>query len=161
MSVVAVTMLVLAAMVAERRRAEAARVRLAAIVESSEDAIIGKTLEGIITSWNQGADLLISPDIRDELPEMLVRLQRGERSAHSETQRVAKDGTRYDVALTLAPIRDGAGQLNGASTIARDITVQTQAAAELERRRHETALLAAIAEGLSASLDLDTVVVCN
>jgi PAS domain S-box-containing protein len=173
MSVVAGTMLVLAAVVAERQQTEATHAQLAAIVDSSEEAIIGKTLEGRITSWNRGAEqlygytaaevlgqpiaLLIPPDRRDEHPEMLARLQRGERIAHYETQHMAKDGTRYDVALTIAPIRDGAGQLRGASTIARDITARTQAAAELERRRHETVLLAAIAQGLSASLDLDTV----
>ena len=173
MSIVAGTILVLAAVTAERRQAEAMRAQLAAIVDSSEEAIIGKTLDGRITSWNRGAErlygytaaevlghpiaLLLPPDRRDELPEMLARLRRGQHIAHYATQHVAKDGTRYDVALTIAPIRDGAGQLSGASTIARDITARTQATAELERRRHESALLAAIAQGLSASLDLDTV----
>jgi PAS domain S-box-containing protein len=159
--------------VTERWQAEEARTRLAAIVESSEDAIIGKTLDGIITDWNQGAERLygytaaemvgqpiarlIPPDLADDLPAILARLRQGERIAHYETQRIARDGTRRDVALTISPIRDGAGQLIGASKIARDITARKQAEAELERRRQETALLAEIAQRLSASLDLDTV----
>jgi PAS domain S-box-containing protein len=156
-----------------RRQAEAARTLLAAIVESSEDAILSKTLDGIITSWNQGAERLygypaaemvgqsltrlIPADLADDLPQILVRLRRGESIDHYETQRVAKDGTRLEVALTISPLRDSAGQLIGASTIARDITARKQAEAELERRRQETALLAELAQGLSASLDLDTV----
>ena len=159
--------------VTERRRSEEARRRLAAIVESSEDAIIGKTLDGLITDWNQGAERLygytaaemvgqsiarlIPPDLPDDLPAILTRLRQGERIAHYETQRVAKDGTRLDVALTISPIRDEAGQLIGASKIARDITARKRAEAELERRRQETALLAEIAHSLSVSLDLDTV----
>jgi PAS domain S-box-containing protein len=173
LSVVAVTTLVLAAVVAERRQAEEARTHLAAIVESSEDAILSTTLDGRITSWNQGAERLygytaaeivgqpltrlIPPDLTNDLVQMLARLQRGDRLEQYETQRVAKDGTRLAVALTLSPLRDGAGQMRGASTIARDITARKQAEAELERRRQETALLAELAQQLSASLDLDTV----
>jgi PAS domain S-box-containing protein len=159
--------------ITERRRAEESRTRLAAIVESSEDAIIGKTLDGIITSWNQGAERLygytaaemvgqslarlIPPDLPDDLPQLLARLRRGERIAHYETQRLAKDGTRLDVSLTISPIRNDAGQLIGASKIARDITARKQTEAELVRQRRETEILAAIAQSLSASLDLDTV----
>jgi PAS domain S-box-containing protein len=129
-------------------------------VESSDDAIIGKTLDGIITDWNQGAERLygytaaemvgqsiarlIPPDLQDDLPAILARLRRGERIDHYETQRVARDGTRRDVALTISPIRDAAGQLVGASKIARDITARkqaeaalTRAAAELEQRVQE------------------------
>src|ERR1700720_1709123 len=111
--------------VSERKVAENARAYLAAIVESSDDAIISKTLEGIITSWNQGAERLygytaaevlgksiarlIPPDMPDDLPEIMVRLRRGERIEHYETQRVAKDGTRLDLSLTISPLRDGAG----------------------------------------------------
>jgi PAS domain S-box-containing protein len=159
--------------ITDRRRAEEARTRLAAIVESSEDAIIGKTLDGIITSWNQGAERLygytaaemvgqslarlIPPDLPDDLPQLLARLRRGERIAHYETQRLAKDGTRLEVSLTISPIRDGAGRLIGASKSARDITARTQSEAALARQHQETATLAAIAQGLSGSLDLDTV----
>jgi PAS domain S-box-containing protein len=156
-----------------QKQAEAVHAQLAAIVDASEDAIIGQTLEGVITSWNQGAErlygytaaealgqpitLLSTPDWPDEMPQLLVRLQCGERVDLYETQRVRKDGTRLDVSLTLSLIRDSTGRVVSAATIARDITTQKQAEAELERRRQETALLAEIAQHLSASLDLDTV----
>ena len=135
--------------ITERRRAEEARTRLAAIVESSEDAIIGKTLDGIVTSWNQGAErlygytaaemvgqslaCLVPPDLPDDLPQLLARLRRGERIAHYETQRLAKDGRWVDVSLTISPMRNGAGQLIGASKIARDITARKQAEAALQQ----------------------------
>ena len=159
--------------ITERRRAEAARTHLAAIVESSDDAIISKTLEGIITSWNRAAERLygypaaemigqpiarlIPPDLADDFPMIMARLRRGERIEHYETQRLAKDGTRIEVALTISPLRDHTGQIIGASKIARDITARKQAEVELERRRQETALLAELAQGLSASLELETV----
>ena len=151
-----------------QQQAETARAQLAAIVDSSEDAIIGQTLEGVITSWNQGAErlygytaaemlgqplaLLIPPDAPDELPQLLARLQRGERIAQYETQRVRKDGTPLHVSLTISPIRDHTGRIVGASKIARDITARTQAeaalrelTATLDRRvRERTALLALI-----------------
>jgi PAS domain S-box-containing protein len=136
-----------AAELSERQRAEETRERLAAIVDSSDDAIIGQTLEGLITSWNRGAErlygyttaevlgqplsLLVPPDLPDDLPHLLSRLQRGEAISHYETQRLHKDGTRRDVSLTISPIRDGAGRIVGASKIARDIT---------ERRRAEQTL---------------------
>ena len=157
----------------ERRQAEAARTHLAAIVESADDAIISKTMEGVITSWNRSAERLygytaaemigqpiarlIPPDLADDLPMIMARLRRGERIEHYETQRLAKDGTRIDVALTISPLRDSTGQIIGASKIARDITARKQAEAELARRRQETALLAELAQGLNASLELETV----
>jgi hypothetical protein len=123
------------------------REHLAAIVESSEDAIISKTMDGIIQSWNQAAErlygytaaevlgqpitLLIPPDLADDFPRIMARLTRGERIEHYETQRVTKAGTRLDVALTISPIRDRTGQIIGASKIARDIT---------ERKRLEAAV---------------------
>jgi PAS domain S-box-containing protein len=156
-----------------RRQAEEAQVRLAALVESSEDAIIGKTLEGIITSWNQGAEqiygyraedvigrslaLLVPPDRPDELPGILAQVARGEAIVRYETERVRQDGKVILVALTISPLRDAIGSIVGASTIARDITAQKQAEVEVERRRQETELLADIAQNLSASLELDTV----
>jgi two-component system cell cycle sensor histidine kinase/response regulator CckA len=151
LSVVAVTMLVLAAVVAERQRAEAARMHLAALVASSEDAIISKTLEGCITSWNQGAErlygytaaevlgrsiaLLIPPDLPDDLSQILARIRRGERLAHYETVRLRKDGARLNISLSVSPIVDTAGQLVGASAIARDITERTRAASALQQQR--------------------------
>ena len=120
--------------------------RLAAIVECCDDAIIGKTLDGIITSWNRGAErlfghtaaetigrsilLLIPPERRDEEATILSRLCRGERIEHFETQRITKSGEQIDVSLTVSPIRDARGRIVGASKIARDIG---------ERRRIEEA----------------------
>jgi two-component system NtrC family sensor kinase len=152
--------------ITERKGAEETRERLAAIVDSSDDAIIGQTLEGIITSWNRGAErlygytaaevfgkplsLLVPPDLPDDLPQLLMNLRRGEGIDHYETQRLHKDGTRRQVSLTISPIRDSAGRVVGASKIARDITERKraqaalqQAYADLEQRVQErTALLA-------------------
>ena len=152
----------------EQKQAAETRERLAAIVDSSDDAIIGQTLEGVITSWNRSAErlygytaaealgqpigLLVPRDVPDEIPQILARLQQGERVDHYETQRVRKDGTRLDVSLTLSPIRDSTGRVIGASKIARDITARKradaalqQAHATLEQRVEErTALLALI-----------------
>jgi PAS domain S-box-containing protein len=155
-----------------RRQAEIIREHLAAIVESSEDAIIGKTLDGTITSWNRSAErlygytvaeaigqpitLLCSPDVPDEISQILERLVRGERIEQYETQRLRKDGTCVDVSLTISPIRDPSGRIIGASKIARDITERTraeqavqQAYAELEQRvEARTAELRAANEAL-------------
>jgi two-component system sensor kinase FixL len=113
---------------------------LAAIVESSDDAIIAKDLRGIVVSWNRGAErmygyaaaeivgrplsVLIPPDQPDELVDITARIARGERVEHYETVRVAKDGHRLDVSLSISPVRDAAGSIIGASTIARDITAR-------------------------------------
>src|SRR5215470_12248841 len=112
--------------------------RLAAIVESSDDAIVSKTLEGVITSWNRSAErmfgwtadeaigrhitLIIPPERLHEEDEVLAKLRRGERIDHFETIRVAKDGCRLNISLTVSPVRDGSGRIIGASKIARDIT---------------------------------------
>jgi PAS domain S-box-containing protein len=120
--------------------------RLAAIVESCDDAIVGKTLDGIVTSWNRGAErlfghtaaetigrsilLIVPPERRDEETMILSRLCRGERIEHFETQRVTKDGELIDVSVTVSPIRDARGKIVGASKVARDIR---------ERRRIEEA----------------------
>lgn len=111
---------------------------LAAIVESSDDAIIGKSLDGTILSWNAGAErlydytaeeavgrnisLIIPPERDGELERILKRIGRGERVNHLETLRVRKDGTRLDVSITISPVKDQGGQIIGASAIARDIT---------------------------------------
>lgn len=133
--------------VSERKRAEEARARLAAIVESSDDAIISKALDSTILSWNAGAErifgysaqeaigqsivLIIPPERRDEEIAILERLRRGERIEHFETVRVAKDGRRLNLSITVSPVRDTDGHIIGASKIGRDIT---------ERRRAEDAL---------------------
>jgi PAS domain S-box-containing protein len=129
--------------ITERRRAEEAQARLAAIVESSHDAIISKTLQGIIQTWNTAAErlygytaqeavgqsitLLIPPDRLDEEKEILAQLARGERIEHYKTVRRAKDGHLLDISLTLSPIRDAQGRIIGASKIARDISEQKRA----------------------------------
>ena len=139
------------ALAAERRRAEEAQARLAAIVESSQDAIISKTLDSIIRTWNAGAErlfgysaeeavgrsilMLIPQERQNEEREILDRLSRGERIEHYETVRVTKDGRRLDISLTISPIRDSEGSIIGASKVARDVT---------ERKRAEAALQAAL-----------------
>lgn len=122
--------------------------KLAAIVESSEDAIFSRTLDGLITSWNHGAERIfgysaaeamgqlmspmISPDRPDELPYLLETIKRGEIVKHYETVRLKKDGRPIAVSLSVSPIKDAAGQIIGVSSIARDITERTQAEAERE-----------------------------
>lgn len=123
---------------------------LAAIVASSDDAILGKALDGAITSWNPAAErlygytsdevlgrpvaLLVPPERGDEVPVIIARIARGEHVDHFETVRVRKDGSRVDVSLTLSPIRDASGAIVGISTIARDISAQMR---EVERRLEE------------------------
>lgn len=130
------------------KEAEYAQRRLAAIVESSEDAIVGKTLAGIVTSWNRAAERMfgysaeemigqpiariVPPERRDEAANILATVRRGERVEHFESERVRKDGRRIQVSLTISPIRDGAGEIIGASKIARDISDQKLAERERE-----------------------------
>ncbi|HET9527092.1 MAG TPA: ATP-binding protein [Pyrinomonadaceae bacterium] len=121
---------------------------LLALIESANDAIISKTLDGIITSWNKGAErifgytaeeavgkpvmMLIPPDHADEEPAILARLRAGERIEHYETIRVTKDGRLIDISLTVSPIKGPNGQIIGASKIARDVTDQRQARKALD-----------------------------
>ena len=130
------------------RSPELAPYWLSALIESADDAIISKTLQGIITSWNAGAQrifgytadevigksitILIPPGHEDEEPAILSRLRAGERIEHYETVRVRKDGTLIDISLTVSPIRGPNGQIIGASKIARDITEQRQARRALD-----------------------------
>jgi PAS domain S-box-containing protein len=145
-------LLVLARMntvLSDLQRAQQARLRLAAIVESSTDAIIGKTLEGVITSWNAGAQrmygytaeeavgrsvsMLLPPGEQDSLTDILHRVRKGEQVDSYETVRMRKDGGRIDVSLTISPTRDEAGRIVGASAIARDITDSRKARDEIRR----------------------------
>jgi len=137
----------LAVEITEREQAIEARARLAAVVDSSEDAILSKTLNGTITAWNPGAErlfgysaseavgkpmrMLLPPERTHEEVDILARISRGERVEHFETVRVRKDGTQIDVSVTISPIRNSQGTIVGASNIARDIS---------ERRRSEQAL---------------------
>jgi len=128
--------------VSERKEALDTARRLAAIVETSEDAIIGKTLQGIVTSWNRGAERLfgysanemigspiarlIPPDRVHEMQQILARIGAGDKVEHFETVRIRKDGRPLTVSLTVSPIRDEEGHIVGASKIARDITHERQ-----------------------------------
>jgi PAS domain S-box-containing protein len=133
--------------ITERKRAEVAQERLAAIVKSSDDAIIGKTLQGIITDWNPGAEalfgytaaeavgqpmtLIFPPELIPEEAQILGRIARGEIVNHYETTRVRKDGRRVEVSVTVSPILDETGQIIGASKVARDITERKRVEAEI------------------------------
>ena len=137
--------------VSERKRAEEAQARLAAIVESSVDAIVSKTLDGVIRTWNAGAQrlfgwtaaeavgrsitIIIPPERLDEERMILETLRRGERIEAFETVRRRKDGRKIDISLTVSPLLDGEGAVIGVSKIARDITAQKQAAAVLAQHR--------------------------
>jgi PAS domain S-box-containing protein len=155
--------------ITELRKIEEERTRLSLIVESSDDAIIGKTLEGFITSWNRGAEriygysarevtgrhisLLAPPEFPDEIPRILDKLRQGEAIERLETNRVRKDGRIIPVALTVSPIKDEAGRIVGASTIARDISERKQAEQEILRLNADLAARAAELE--SANRDLE------
>jgi two-component system, LuxR family, sensor kinase FixL len=131
-----------------RRSTTATNRRLAAIVASSDDAIIGKTLDGIMTDWNAGAEaifgytaaevigqpltMLLPPGQEDELERTLARIRAGERVDHFETRRRRKDGAIIDVSLTISPVWDDTGRLVGASKVARDISAAKRAQVELE-----------------------------
>ena len=126
---------------------------LGAIVESSKDAIIGKSLDGIITSWNAGAEriygyraaeavgkpiaMLIPPGRWDELPRFIEQIKRGEVVEHYETERIRKNGEHLQISLTLSPVKDAAGAIVGISAIGRDITESKRAEAALRRSREE------------------------
>lgn len=142
--------------ITERRRHEELRERLAAIVESSDDMIVSKTLEGIITSWNRGAEKLLGysaqemlgrhvscimpPDQPEDFEKILSKIRAGESVDHYETRRRRKDGTIVDVSLSVSPLRNADGEIIGASKIGRDITQQKLIEAErreADRRKDE------------------------
>ena len=149
--------------VTESKQAEQARASLAAIVESSDDAIISKDLNGIINSWNGAAErtfgysaaetigrpvtIIIPPELREEEAQILARLMKGERIEHFETTRVTKSGERLNVSLTISPIKDSQGRVIGASKIARDITEHKHT--EKRFRENQELLRAAFAQTYS------------
>ena len=157
--------------VTERGRAEQLGQVLAAIVESSDDAIISKNLDGIITSWNRAAErifgyaadevigrhisILMPPEHIEDVVRILGHIRRGERVDHFETKRRSKDGRIIDVSLTISPIRDADGKIIGASKVARDITARKRA--EEERDRLLAAAEAARADAEAASRVKDDV----
>jgi PAS domain S-box-containing protein len=149
--------------ITERKRGEGVRDRLVAAVESSDDAIMSRTLDGVVTAWNPGAerlfgysseemlgktiDALVPVERSREESDLLARIGRGERVDHFESVRVRKDGTKIDVSVTISPIKDSNGLVVGASKIARDITKRRQ----VEEALHEQ----------SRVLDLAQVLVCD
>jgi PAS domain S-box-containing protein len=135
--------------VTERKQAEEAMHLLSSIVESSDDAILSKNMDGIILSWNKGAEqlygytadevkgrlvsLLMPPERGDDFPKIMQTLRRGERVEHYETERMCKDGRIIQVSLTVSPIKNARGEIVGASAVARDVTGRRR----LEREREE------------------------
>ena len=155
----------------DRKNAERNGARLAAIVESSDDAIIGKDLNGIITSWNRAAESmfgytadeaigrsirLIIPDSHQHEEDTIIdRIRRGESVQHFETIRCRKDRSCLPISVTVSPIRDKAGTVIGASKIARDITERKHAEALAQRVQRQAEFVARMAEVLSGSLDYE------
>lgn len=147
---------------------------LAAVIESAEDAIISKTLESIITSWNKGAErifgytadevigkpvtILMPPDFIDEEPVILARLKSGERLDHYETIRLHKDGSLIDISLTVSPIKAADGRIIGASKIARDISARKRAEKELKEQSDIIETVNHLGRSLVAELDLHKLV---
>lgn len=141
--------------ISERKRNDDIAQWLAAIVDSSDDAIVSKNLDGIITSWNKGAErlfgytaeeiiskpvtILIPPERQEEEDAIISRIRRGQRIEHYETVRMRKHGSRVDVSLTVSPVKNAHGKIIGASKIARDITERKRA--EEQAREHEKRLL--------------------
>jgi PAS domain S-box-containing protein len=156
---------------AERLKDEALATsrRLASIVESSDDAIVGKNLDGIITAWNRAAErmfgftaseaigqsirIIVPADRQDEETSILSRLRRGEKIDHFETVRCRKDGSCVSISLTVSPIRDEHDVVVGASKIARDITERKRAQESTDREHRRTTFLADMARHVSQSLD--------
>ena len=136
--------------ITSRKTAERAAIRLAAIVATSSDAIVAKTLDGVVTGWNAAAErvfgysekemlgqsifVLIPEELHDSERDILARIRRGERVDFADTVRTRKDGTRINIALTVSPVWDSAGVVVGASSIKRDITERKRAEEELVRR---------------------------
>ncbi len=157
----------------ERKKAGEAQARLAAIVSSCDDGILSKTLDGVVTTWNAGAERMFGytaeeiignpslhltpPDLIEEEKGILEQVFAGQPVAQFETLRMTKDGRRLPVSLTLSPIKDAAGKVVGASKIVRDITARKQAEAELRERVRLTALRADISAALVSGESLSAV----
>jgi PAS domain S-box-containing protein len=156
--------------ITQRNEAEKNQRRLAAIIESSQDAIASKDLEGIITSWNKSAEklfgykaeeiigrpvtLIIPQELHDDEPLILSKIRAGERIEHFQTVRLRKDGRRIDVSLTVSPIRDDRGKIIGAAKIVRDITRQKK----LEDAARRLAAIVESSDDAIASKDLNGII---
>ena len=159
--------------IAERKREEALRAHYAAIIESSDDGIMSKTLQGIITSWNRGAEqlfgysaaetigrpmLMLFPEGRlDEEADILAKIARGESVDHFETVRVRKDGTYLEVSVTISPIRDAEGKIIGASKIVRDISERKRAEQRQLMQLARLELLGEITRAIGQRQDLPSI----
>jgi PAS domain S-box-containing protein len=158
---------------AQLAKAGEANAWLASLIESSDDAIASKDLDGIITSWNPGAQrlfgysaqevvgkpmaLLIPPERAGEEPTILARIARGEMTDHFETVRVRKDGSKVDVSVTISPIRDSEGRITGASKIARDITERRHAQSKVEAHLARLNLLQHITRAIGERQDIQSI----
>jgi PAS domain S-box-containing protein len=147
---------------------------LAKVVESSDDAIISKDLNSIITSWNPGAErifgysaeeavgksirMLIPPDLQGEEDEVLAKIRAGDRLDHYETVRLKKDGTRLNISLTVSPIRDDKGTIIGASKIARDVTERARLLAQASESANNTQKLSEVGALVASTLDRESIV---
>lgn len=147
--------------------------RLSAIVESSDDAIIGKDLNGCITSWNSGAQrifgytekemlgksvtFLIPDDRLQEEANILQQLRRGKKIDHFETIRKDKYGRNIHISLTVSPIRDDRGKIVGASKVARDISSKIEAEAQIKKYNHNLEIINSIGKSISENLDLQVI----
>jgi PAS domain S-box-containing protein len=156
--------------ITERRQIEEKNLRLAAIVESSDDVIIGKTLDGIITDWNGGAErtygyreeeivgrpisVLVSADRAGEVPEILGRIREGQHVIQLETQRRKKDGSLIHMSLTISPLRDAQGRIVGACSVGHDISARKKAEEKIRRQMENLAALRTIDTAINSSLDL-------
>ncbi len=159
--------------ITERKLAERTTNLLAAIVDSSDDAIVSKRLDGVITSWNKGAErlfgytakeaigrhigLIIPRDRLQEETDIISRLKRGERVDHFETVRMRKDGALRDISVTISPVRDASGEVVGASKVARDITDRKRAEKSLADRAREHKALYRLADKMHRAISLEDV----
>jgi PAS domain S-box-containing protein len=160
--------------ITERTQAAIARRRLAAIVESSDDAIVTKDLDGIITSWNRSAErifgytaeeaigrsirMLIPAELQSEEDMVLARIRAGDKIDHYETVRQRKDGTRLSISLTVSPLRNDKGEIVGASKIARDITERTRLQAAAQEHAANTEKLGEVGAAVASTLDRESIV---
>jgi PAS domain S-box-containing protein len=158
---------------AQLEKAGETNARLASIVESSDDAIASKNLQGIITSWNSGAErllgysaaeavgkpmtMLMPPENLGEEPAILARIAGGESTDHFETVRIGKDGRRLDVSVSISPVRDSQGRITGASTIARDVTDRKLAQVKLQAQLARLHLLHQITRAIGERQDIQSI----